>query len=76
MVQKDAREKRTGEKKLLKTGDIHNISPDYTPPELCKALRVEWRQVLCRAGEVRVTESTIPHRALGPAKGDRRTMLP
>ena len=32
--------------------------------------------VPCKAGQVRITQPHLPHGALGPAQGPRRTILP
>ncbi|KAF1935038.1 hypothetical protein EJ02DRAFT_428800 [Clathrospora elynae] len=37
---------------------------------------VQWRNAVCKAGQVRITSPLIPHGSTGPATKERRTMLP
>jgi len=54
----------------------HRIQDSMFTSEDEKRFNTKWTPQPCQMGQVRVTLPHLPHGASGPAKGERRTMLP
>jgi hypothetical protein len=55
---------------------VHRIQDSMFTSEDEKRFGTKWTSQPCQRGQVRVTLPHLPHGAYGPAKGERRTMLP
>ncbi|KAJ5660870.1 uncharacterized protein N7484_000242 [Penicillium longicatenatum] len=62
--------------KARTTGLKHRILPWMWTQEQVKKYGTDWKKIVCRAGDVRVSLPTIPHGATGPTTMIRRTVLP
>jgi len=58
----------------ISTGYVHNMRKVYDKQDEREFGSFE--PVPCKAGQVRITQPHLPHGALGPAQGPRRTILP
>lgn len=58
----------------ISDGYVHNMRHVYQKRD--EQEFGEFEPVPCKAGQVRITQPHLPHGALGPAQGARRTILP
>ena len=68
--------KRLKQRGGLKDGYVHKIDDKLLTKQDLKDFDTDWEAVPCKRFEVRITRPELPHGAVGPAKGARRTMLP
>ncbi|KAJ5179718.1 hypothetical protein N7492_002928 [Penicillium capsulatum] len=57
-------------------GRINRIYPWMWTKEDEEKTGIEWRQKICMATDVRITDPRIPHGSTGPCTAQRRTILP
>ncbi|OAK93360.1 hypothetical protein IQ06DRAFT_178379, partial [Phaeosphaeriaceae sp. SRC1lsM3a] len=60
------------------TGKIEGWKDEeHWPAEIQNKLpNVQWKKIICKKGDVRITDPRLPHGSTGPATRRRRTMLP
>ena len=60
---------------MAKDGFVHTISNKMFTKEDEEEFNTKWTSQPCKRGDVRVTQSTLPHGSEGSATGVRRTIL-
>ena len=67
---------RLADRNLLNEGFVSKISKKHLTAQDLKDFKTNWEFVPCKNGDVRITQPHLPHGAVGPAKWERRTVLP